>query len=250
MLNVLFAFIGWLVGGVINVLGDDLPDRVRPQAPHCPRCGTPRPVVSWLAVGHWLWGGRACANCQLPIPRRHLAVEMGTAVLFAALPSLITSGWPQLLITAFYLAVLILIIVIDMEHKLILHVVTFPTTLLAIGLSEWMVGQNNWKLAAVGAVTGFLIFYIFFWLGQFIFGPGALGFGDVTLSMTMGAMLGFELIPFTLMLGILIGGVLTTLLLLTRRLNRSNYIPYGPFLAVAGMIMLLWGPQLYQWYVG
>lgn len=246
MTNLLFGIIGLLVGGLINVLADDLPERERPQAPHCPRCGHTHGVGSWLAVGQWLWGGRACASCGLATRPRNLAVELGTAVLFAALPSLV-EGWVPLAIIAFYEAVLVLVIVIDMEHRLILHIVTFPTTLLAIGLSEFLVG-NGWRSAAVGAVTGFLIFYIFYWIGQIVFGPGALGFGDVTLSMTMGAMLGFKLIIFALVLGILIGGIISTLLILLRFASRHSYIPYGPFLALAGMVMLVWGEWFWVWY--
>ena len=251
MTNLLFAFIGLLTGGLINLLADDLPDRIRPQAPHCPRCGHAHPASQWLAVGQWLWGGRACAQCGLPTRTRNLAVELGTAALFALLPSVVDPalGWATLAIVAFYQAVFILVIVIDVEHRLILHVVTFPTTLLAIGLSEFL-ANHGWRSAAVGAVTGFLIFYVFFLIGQMAFGPGALGFGDVTLSMTMGAMLGFKLIVLALVMGILIGGVLSVLLIASGRVSRHSYVPYGPFLAIAGMIMVVWGEQIFHWYWG
>jgi prepilin signal peptidase PulO-like enzyme (type II secretory pathway) len=251
MLNILFALIGLLTGALINVLADDLPDRARPRPPHCPQCDHPLPLSHWLAVGQWLWGGRACPHCGLATRSRNVAVELGTAALFALLPSVVAPelGWVTLAIVAFYQAVFILVIVIDVEHRLILHIVTFPTTLLAIGLSEFL-ANNGWRSAAVGAVAGFVVFYIFFLIGQMAFGPGALGFGDVTLSMTMGAMLGFKLILLALVLGILIGGVLSVLLIVSGRVSRHSYVPYGPFLALAGMVMVVWGEQIFQWYLG
>ena len=83
-----------------------------------------------------------------------------------------------------------------------------------------------------------------------MYGPGALGFGDVTLSMTMGAMLGALLIVFTLILAILIGAVTAAGILLVYGRERRIYIPYGQFLAVAAMIMLVWGQQIVSWYLG
>ncbi|MFZ0546689.1 MAG: prepilin peptidase, partial [Candidatus Promineifilaceae bacterium] len=124
--NILFALIGLLVGGLLNVLADDLPARIRPKRPHCPRCGHIYGPAQWLAVGRLIQGGK-CSDCELPTRRRALLVEIGTALIFAALPSLIKSR-VDLTIYAIYAAVLILIIVTDVEHRLILHVVTFPTT--------------------------------------------------------------------------------------------------------------------------
>ena len=204
MINLLFALIGLLTGGLINALADDLPRRTRLQRPHCPKCGHVYSPSGWLAVGRRLWGGGRCPECGLPTRKRALLTEVSTAVLFAFLPSLITV--PQdLIINTIYIAILILVIVIDMEHKLILHVVTVPATIFALAAS-FIVTDNNIKLALAGAVTGFVLFYIAFWLGQLLFGPGALGFGDVMLSMAMGAMLGFHRILFRPYVGDCAGG--------------------------------------------
>lgn len=124
--SVVFALAGLLVGALINVLADDLPARVRPSRPHCPRCGHRYVPSRWLAVGRVLQGG-ACPNCGHPTRNRALYVEIGTAALFAVLPWLISPA-VDLVIYTIYIAVLILVIVIDLEHRLILHVVTFPAT--------------------------------------------------------------------------------------------------------------------------
>ncbi len=248
MIHFLFAVLGLLVGGVINLLADDLPRRRSPRLPHCSHCDQAYRPAGFLAVGRWLTSRGICPACGRYEGRRPLLVEIGTMVSFAALPFFI-EGWPALLVTAFYFAALILIIVIDMEHRLILHIVTFPTTLLALILSVFMDNGNSFWLAVVGAVAGFLVFYVLYWIGQLTFGPGALGFGDVTLAMTMGAMLGFRYIFFALVIGILLGGLISFLLIALRLLNLRSRIPYGQFLAVAAMVMLLWGPEVVTWYL-
>jgi leader peptidase (prepilin peptidase) / N-methyltransferase len=172
------------------------------------------------------------------------------ALLFALLPALF-DVWSNLLINALYIAVLVLIIVIDLEHRLILDVVTLPMTGLALLFSFVLTNeQNNIWLALVGAVTGFLIFYFAYWIGQLMFGPGALGFGDVKLAMLMGAMIGFHRIIFALILGILLGGLISALLLASRRFSRNQHLPYGQYLALGGIIMILWGVQFVAWYIG
>jgi leader peptidase (prepilin peptidase)/N-methyltransferase len=247
MLNVLFAVIGFLTGGLINILADDLPARVRPRVPHCPRCGYVYGPGGWLAIERVIQGG-TCPACDLPTRRRAISVEIGSLLLFATLPWLITPA-VDLVIYSFYIAVLILVIVIDLEHRLILHVVTFPTTALAL-LASFLLTDNNIQLAIVGAVAGFIFFYLAYLLGRKLFGPGALGFGDVTLAMMMGAMLGFQRIFFALILGILLAGLFGLLALASRRASRRTYFPYGPFLAIGGITMIIWGDQIYHWVTG
>lgn len=251
MIYLSFALIGLLVGGVINILADDLPARRRPSLPHCSvrKCTHQYRPTGWLAIGRYLFHRNQCDTCGEPERKRPIWTEIGTALTWGLLPLFIpVTDLPRFLTIALYLSVLILVIVIDIEHRLILHVVTVPTTLVAILGLSWFLPDNNVALAALGALIGFVIFFIFFWIGERFFGAGALGFGDVTLSMTMGAMLGFRFIFATLMIGVLLGGVLSGLLLLFRIVNRNSYVPYGPFLAIAGMVMLVWGDPILTWY--
>lgn len=247
MLSLLFALIGLVVGAVLNVLADDLPAKAGVHAPHCPQCDYRYGVAGWSALGRVLFHKGQCPQCEFRVRRRAITVEIITPLIFAYLP-LILTDWPTLIFVALYVAVLILIIVIDLEHRLILHAVTFPATALAL-VGSFFVNYTNIWLAILGAVLGFIVFLLFFLLGQFLFGPGALGFGDVTLSMTMGAMLGFPYIIFALVIGIILGGVFSLLLILSRRRSRRSYMAYGPYLALGGLIMAVWGPQLYNWYV-
>lgn len=247
MLNVLFALIGLLVGGIVNVLADDLPARIRPMRPHCPRCDYVYGPMGWLALGRRLQGG-ACPQCGLQARRRPLLVELGTALILALLPFFI-SPTVDLIIYSVYVSILILIIVIDLEHRLILHVVTLPSMVLAL-LASFVLSDNSPLLALAGGLVGFVLFYLAFLLGQRLFGPGALGFGDVTLATTMGLMLGFHRIFFALALGILLAGLWSLVGLLSGRMSRRAYFAYGPFLAVAGIVMIIWGDQIYEWLLG
>lgn len=169
---------------------------------------------------------------------------------FAALP-LFVSDMPRLLIDALFVSILILIIVIDLEHRLILTVVTFPTTIITVFLLSWFsFTEINFIQSISGAAVGFTVFYLLYLFGVWTFGEGALGFGDVMLSMTMGAMLGFPMIIPALLVGVLLGGVGSLILILGRTVGLSSYTPYGQYLAMGGIIMLIWGPQIVDWYFG
>ncbi len=249
--NLLFGLLGIIVGSAINMLADNLPERTKVQRPYCIECGHVHSYSHWLAIGRWLWGGRRCANCGAAIPTRALLVEISTAVSFGVLPSLIVEP-VNLAVNSLFIALLILIIVIDLEHRLILNLITYPATVAALLASLLVTNdQNTLPLALVGAAVGFLMFFIAYWAGQLMFGPGALGFGDVKLAMLLGAMLGFHRIVFALVLAVLLGGVISLMVvLINRRVNRKTYLPYGQYLAVAGIFMLIWGTQVVSWYTG
>ena len=248
MWSAILAICGLLVGGIINGLADDLPERKGVARPRCPHCQTPYTLTAWLGLSRWLLHQKKCPACDKPTHWRYPVVEISTALLWAVVP-LVVMDPITVAFTALFIAILLLIIVIDLEHRLILHVVTFPATLLAL-LSSFVNPDNSPLAALLGAAAGFLIFYLLYLLGTFLFGPGALGFGDVTLAMTMGAMLGLLRIPFALIIGILLGGVISILLLLLRRSSARTYLPYGQYLAIGGIIMLIWGNQILDWYIG
>jgi len=116
-------------------------------------------------------------------------------------------------------------------------------------LGSLFVSYNSLPMALLGAVTGFVFFFVLYWVGSRLLGAGALGFGDVTLATMIGAMTGFPLVLLALVLGILLGGLITALLLLTRRLTMRSYLAYGPFLAVAGIVAVVWAEGLLGWYL-
>ena len=246
----LFLVLGLITAVIINILADHLPERQTPQMPYCLQCGHAYGAIGWLGLGRWLFGGGICPNCGQLEPKRPSLVEIVTPILFALLPILFDD--PRIwFVYAVYISILILIIVIDLEHKLILNRVTYPSTIIAMfGALILPNSENSWQLALAGALFGFVVFFILYWIGEKMFGAGALGFGDVKLAMLLGAMVGLQRIPFTLALGIILGGVGTVLILIiNRRVGRYTALPYGQYLAVAGIIMLYWGTAVANYYL-
>lgn len=236
MMTIIFAFIGWLVGYCVNQLADYLPAASEAET---------AVAFQWPAPG--LWQKLRGHSDRF----RPWFVELVAILLYAALPTLIPER-NNLLVYAAYTAVLLLIIVIDLENRLIFDIVTYPATLLALlGSTLVTPDENSFWLAVVGAATGLLLLLPLYLLAQWIYGRGsaALGAGDVKLALMMGAMLGFPRIIFTLILGIFIGGIVTFVLLATRRVTRQTFLPYGQYLAVAAIIMLIWGAAYVQSYL-
>jgi prepilin signal peptidase PulO-like enzyme (type II secretory pathway) len=173
-------------------------------------------------------------------------VEVGTALTFALLWARYGVISPQLLVTCVYFGLFILILVTDMEHRLILHVVTLPAIAFALLASFVTVSP---VAAFLGAAIGFLVFFAIYLVGGLVFGAGAMGFGDVTLSTFIGAAVGFPIVIVALLAGISAGGIITLFLLLTRIRRLRSKIPYGPFLLIGATIALLWGDQIIAWYL-
>ena len=232
-LNFVYLFVGLLAGIIINTLADYLPSSSTPLMPQ------------WHT---WGWSKR----------KRPLLVFICTALLFFLLPFWLTIT-VNLIFNSIYIAILILVIVTDLEHKLIYNLVTFPGTLLALIGSFFVTPnasytaplENSIYLSLVGAVVGFVLFWVLYKLANLIYGEDRipLGMGDVKLAMMMGAMLGFHRIFFALFWGIILGGVITVVLLLTRRVSRNSALPYGQYLAISGIAFLIWGAEYAQQYL-
>jgi prepilin signal peptidase PulO-like enzyme (type II secretory pathway) len=148
---------------------------------------------------------------------------------------------------AVYSAILILITVTDLEHRLIFHVVTIPSILLAVAVA-FATPYISWRSALLGGALAFVLIYIAWLLGTLVYGHGALGIGDITLGTFLGLILGFPNIILSLIFGVFLGGFVAFMLLVTRRINRSSFIPYGPFLTITGWIMLVWGDEIWRYY--
>jgi prepilin signal peptidase PulO-like enzyme (type II secretory pathway) len=142
-------------------------------------------------------------------------------------------------LTGTYILVLIVILLIDLQQRRIMNMITLPTTAVAL-LAGLAGGRESFISTLLGAAVGFLFFYLLYWLGRKLYGPGALGFGDVKLAMLLGAMLGLHYIWPTLALGLLLAGLASILLLLFGRASMHTSLPFGVFLSTAGIMILVW----------
>jgi leader peptidase (prepilin peptidase)/N-methyltransferase len=239
----LYAVFGLLVGGLLNVLADVLPSKERFRAPYCARCGAQKEPLAWLASTGYLLRKERCPRCGEPVPQRHLLVELTTAIAFALVYlGYGTSGYTLLL--GVYLALLILVTVVDLEHRLVLNRVILPAILLALVAVPFTPGLN-WKQAVVGGLVGFAIFYLIA-----IIYPGGMGAGDVKLAAFIGLITGFPEVFVAIVVTIFAGGLISLLLVLTRVRSMRDYIPYGPFLVIGGVFTLFWGQPLMEAYLG
>lgn len=244
ILTIIYALIGWLVGLVINHAADILPKRKTVlQWPKCAACATPRPLLAWSGLLAVLTNRRRCPHCNQPRTTlaRAIIVELATPAFFVFLLGLYGLSW-QLVLVSLYTAILILITVTDLEHRLIFNVVILPSILLGL-VAAFFTPNLYWPSALVGGAAGFLLSYL-----AALISRGGLGEGDVTLSTFLGLILGFPLILLSLFFGVFLGGFIAFLLVITRRVTMKSFIPYGPFLTITGWVMLIWGEAIWKYY--
>jgi len=177
-------------------------------------------------------------------------VELATALIFALL------YWhyrlsPALGVMIFYGCLFIVIFVIDLEHGLILNKVVYPSMVIALLLA--LLPQSRLTLmiepgiasVALGGAIGFGLFLLIALVSR-----GGMGWGDVKLAALIGLATGFPLVFLSIIMGAILGGIVAVALVIAKKRKRRETIPFGPFLAVAAMITLLWGSNIMSWYLG
>jgi leader peptidase (prepilin peptidase) / N-methyltransferase len=212
----------------------------------CPACGqaiTPLqniPLVSWLALG-----GR-CAACKARIPVRYPIVELLTGVLSAFIAWRFGFGLAALGALCFLWS-LIALAFIDLDTQLLPDSITLP--LLWAGLLFNLFGTFiDLESAVIGAVAGYLILWTVYWLFKLLTGKEGMGFGDFKLLAAIGAWLGWKLLPAVILLSAGVGAVIGIVLILLSRHGRGTPIPFGPYLALGGLVALIWGDTLTRIY--
>lgn len=270
MTTIVFAFVGALVGILLNRAADNLPppgQRSMLETPRCPYCNTRRAPLEQIGVLSFGLRRDKCHQCGAPLTLRAPLVEIGAAFSFAFLAARNEFGI-YLLSLCFFTAILILIAVIDLEHKLILDVVTLPATLLALlaspivlGASDVTLATADWQMyifSLMGAVVGVLITFGIYWLGVLFLrivnrnrskkiNTVAFGMGDVKLAGLLGALVGAPGILYVLMYAFLLGG-LGALFAIVLQLARGRgfalgmAIPYGPYLILACWAVMVLQP--------
>jgi len=250
-LIVLFAILGLVVGSFLNVCIDRLPQNgsiVYPPS-HCPACQHKLAAKDLIPVFSYLMLRGRCRYCQAPIPQRLFWVELTTAAVFALL------AWhyrlsPELAVMIFYACLFIIIFVIDLEQGLILNKVVYPTMIMAFLLAlypwPWLPQSVGMRLAyaALGGGVGFAIFLLIAVISR-----GGMGWGDVKLAGLIGLAAGFPMVIVAIIMAAILGGIVAVALLIAKRKKRRETVPFGPFLAVAAMVTLLWGSNILDCYL-
>ncbi len=220
----------------------------------CPKCNAEITALQNIPVVSWLLLGGKCANCRAPISVRYPIVEFATAVLSAAVALRFGWHWQTLAAMVFTWA-LVALTVIDLDHTLLPDVITIPLLWLGLLLSLfWHAGlrppaPTDPSAAILGAVFGYLILWTVYWAFKLVTGKEGMGYGDFKLLGALGAWMGWQMLPLILLLSAFTGAVVGIGLILFRGRDRNVPLPFGPYLAAAGWIALLWGPQLMGGYM-
>lgn len=241
----LFTLLGAAVGSFLNVVADRLPNGeslIEPPS-HCPHCGRRLNPLDMIPVLSWLILRGRCRTCSGSIPLRVPLVEGATALLFGFAGARIGLR-PFLGLVLIYLSLLAVLAVIDLEHHRIPNSIVFPAIVLGALATPVTPGSTVGQLALGGAIA----FFVFLAVAVLI--PKGMGMGDVKLAAFVGLILGYPEIVFLLLLAFILGGIVAGGLLVSRVRGRSDPIPFGPFLSLAGMVGLLFGDRLISLWLG
>jgi leader peptidase (prepilin peptidase)/N-methyltransferase len=220
----------------------------------CPHCNAPIrahqniPVVSYL-----LLGGK-CASCGAGISPRYPIVELTTAILSAAVVWRFGWHW-QSAAALFFTWALVALTVIDLDHQILPDIITLPLLWLGLLLSlAWHAGLSqpipvDPASAIIGGAAGYLTLWSVYWAFKLLTGKEGMGYGDFKLFGAFGAWMGWQMLPLILLLSAFAGAVVGIVLIVARGRDRNIPIPFGPYLAAAGWIALMWGPQVVSGYL-
>ena len=266
------ALLGLCVGSLLNVVIHRLPKMMEagwreecaalegreppPRATYnlftprsaCPACGTPIkaihniPVVSWMALR-----GR-CAKCGARISARYPLVELLGGLVAGAM------AWrfgysPQLAFALVFGWAMIALAFIDFDTQLLPDDITLP--LLWLGLLANMAGTYaDLRSAVLGAVGGYLILWVVYWAFRLLAKKEGMGFGDFKLLAAIGAWTGWQVLPVVILASASLGAIVGSLFLWLSRKGADTRIPFGPYLALGGIVALLWGRELVVAWLG
>jgi leader peptidase (prepilin peptidase)/N-methyltransferase len=227
---------------------EDIPLTLSTPNSHCPACKAPiKPWQNIPVISFLLLRGK-CANCGVGIPLRYPAIELATALLTAALAlhfDLSIAMVGAMLLTW----ALVALTVIDIDHQLLPDDITLPLLWLGLlfNLGGTYVGITD---AVVGAMAGYLSLWCVYWLFKLLTGKEGMGYGDFKLLGALGAWLGWQALPMVILLSSVVGAVCGIALMLLKSRGKEVPIPFGPYLAAAGWIALVWGDSIMRSYLG
>jgi leader peptidase (prepilin peptidase)/N-methyltransferase len=216
-------------------------------ASHCPKCKAAiKPWHNIPVISYGLLKGK-CASCKARISPRYPIIELVTALLsvFIVVQFGLTAATGPLLLLTWALLVLT---VIDLDTQLLPDNITLPLVWLGLIVNYFGV-ITDLPSALWGAVLGYLALWSVFWVFKLLTGKEGMGYGDFKLLAALGAWMGWQMLPLIIILSSLVGAVIGIGLILILGRDKNIPIPFGPYLAIAGWIALLWGDQIVNRYL-
>ena len=213
----------------------------------CPHCNHPiRPWENIPLLSYLMLRGR-CAHCDEPISARYPFTELACGLISAVVAWHFGFGWQAGAVTLLSWGLLAMSL-IDADHQLLPDVLVLPLLWLGLILNSFdlLVTLPD---ALWGAVIGYMSLWTVFWLFKLVTGKDGMGHGDFKLLALFGAWGGWQILPVTLLISSLAGVFVGLILMRVRKTEASAPMPFGPYLAIAGWIALLWGGQITDFYL-
>ncbi|MFC4700273.1 prepilin peptidase [Glaciecola siphonariae] len=217
------------------------PDSRCPKCQHKIRAWENIPVLSWLALG-----GK-CSQCKTPISKRYPAIELLTAVLSALVAWQL--GYAPITL-AFIVGTWLLVAMtfIDIDEMLLPDTLTL--SLLWLGLLTIAVFEPSQLFdAVIGAAAGYMSLFTVYWAFKLLTGKEGMGFGDFKLLAALGVWVGWQHLPIIILLSSVVGAIVGIGLMIAQKKGRTLAIPFGPYLAAAGYLTVLYGDAIATWYL-
>jgi leader peptidase (prepilin peptidase)/N-methyltransferase len=213
----------------------------------CPQCNTQLSALDNIPLLSWLSLRGKCRYCHAPVSRRYPAVELLTAVLSTVViwqTGATADGFLMLLLTWSLVALTF----IDIDKMLLPDQITLPLLWLVLVASALGVGIAP-DQALIGAACGYLSLWSVYWGFKLLTGKEGMGYGDFKLMAIFGALLGWQQLPLIILLSSVVGAVIGSVMLAVQRKEQSTAIPFGPYIAAAGWIAMLWGSDISNAYL-
>ncbi|MEH6469745.1 MAG: A24 family peptidase [Halopseudomonas sp.] len=213
----------------------------------CPQCGHWITAVENIPLISYLFLKGRCSDCKHPIPKRYPLVELVTGLLSALIAY--QFGFSPLMLAVLLLTwALIALTMIDFDHQLLPDSLTLPLLWLGLILNTFGL-ITDLHSALWGAVAGYLVLWGVYWLFKLVTGKEGMGYGDFKLLAALGAWMGWQMLPLVIILSSFVGAALGITLIVLKGRDHQQPMPFGPFLAIAGWIALLWGPAIVDSYL-
>lgn len=272
MLIVLTSILGLMIGSFLNVVIYRLPVMMQngwrrdclaylqmPAEPEgerfdllwpgsrCPACKTEIRAYQNIPVLSYLWLHGKCGHCAAPISPRYPLIEAFTGLCSALVAWHFGYGWPMLFGLVLTWS-LIALSFIDIDHQLLPDSITLPVLWLGLCLSLFSV-YTDAHASIIGAVAGYLSLWSVYRLFKLLTGKEGMGFGDFKLLALLGAWLGWQYLPLIIILSSLVGALIGIAMIAFGQRDAGRPIPFGPYLAAAGWLALIWGNDLNRLYL-
>ena len=213
----------------------------------CPKCGHLIRFYENIPVISWVFLRGKCSQCKNKISARYPFIELSTAILSTIIA--VNFGVTS---TTFFIVLLtyalITLTMIDYDHMLLPDQITLPFLWLGllVNINGAIVPLQD---AVIGAVVGYMSLYSIFWGFKLLTGKEGMGFGDFKLVALFGAWIGWQLLPILILMASAVGAIIGISLMVFKNHQREQAIPFGPYLAIAGWITMLWGNNIWSWYL-